>query len=100
MLIDYLSNKSGLMSKYRLHDKDSGSVFVQVALLCARIGYLSLHIEKNKGDVPAKRSLLVLVQKRRKMLQRAFAESKETYSKIIADFGIRDIAQKKATKLR
>ena len=99
-MLNFLSNKSELITKYRTHEKDSGSVFVQVALLCARIQYLSKHTENNKGDHSAKRSLLTMIQKRRRLLEGSFAQSKEMYHKIISDFGLRDSIDKKNAKAK
>jgi small subunit ribosomal protein S15 len=57
--------KQKLISKHRVHDTDTGSSRVQVALLNERIDELTLHLKKHKKDFHSRRGLLMLVAKRR-----------------------------------
>lgn len=57
--------KQTLIKKSRVHEKDTGSSVVQVALLTARINELTSHLKKNKKDESSRRGLLRLVAKRR-----------------------------------
>ncbi len=57
--------KAGLIKKSRLHEKDTGSSAVQVAILNERISELTKHLKKNKKDEHSRRGLLKLVAKRR-----------------------------------
>ena len=56
--------KAGLIKKSRLHEKDTGSSAVQVAILNERISELTKHLKKNKKDEHSRRGLLKLVAKR------------------------------------
>lgn len=57
--------KQGLIKKHRVHDKDTGSSVVQVAILNERIEELTKHLKKNQKDEHSRRGLLKLVAKRR-----------------------------------
>jgi len=57
--------KQGVIKKTRVHDKDTGSSEVQVALLTERINELTSHLKKHKQDNHSRRGLLKLVSKRR-----------------------------------
>lgn len=65
---DYLSSKPSLVQQSRLHEKDTGSCSVQISLLNAQISYLKNHIEKNKKDFAARKSLLKKIYKRKSLL--------------------------------
>jgi small subunit ribosomal protein S15 len=60
--------KSKTIEKFKLHDKDTGSADVQVALLSERINQLSEHLQKNKKDHSSRRGLLMMVSQRRRLL--------------------------------
>lgn len=69
-------NKDKIFSDYKMHANDTGSPFVQVALLSNRIKMLTDHLSSNKKDFDARRSLLILVARRRSFLRyikKAFA---------------------------
>ena len=52
----------------RMHDKDTGSADVQIALLTARINHLTEHLQTNKKDHSSRRGLLIMVSQRRRLL--------------------------------
>lgn len=60
---------SQMRKKYQLHDKDSGSCQVQIAVLTARIGYMTTHMQQNKKDYASLRGLTAMVTRRRKLLE-------------------------------
>lgn len=60
--------KRQIIKEYGLHDKDTGSTAVQIALLNERIKNLSLHFRKHKKDHHSKRNYLILIHRRRKLL--------------------------------
>ncbi|HWT80051.1 MAG TPA: 30S ribosomal protein S15, partial [Candidatus Methylomirabilis sp.] len=62
------ANKGQLIGQYRLHEQDTGSPEVQIALLSGRIGYLTDHLTVHKKDHHSRRGLLMLVGRRRKLL--------------------------------
>lgn len=77
------------MSKYGVHEKDTGSSSVQVAVLTERINKLSEHLERSPKDDHSRRGLLGLVGKRRKHLNYLRLHQKEEYEKLIKGLKLR-----------
>jgi len=63
-----LDSKSKVVKDFRLHEKDTGSADVQIALLSERSNKLSEHLQKNNKDHSSRRGLLVMVGQRRRLL--------------------------------
>ncbi len=82
-------DKRGLIEKFKTHDTDTGSPEVQVAILSARINYLTEHFKTHKKDHHSRRGLLKLVGQRRKLLDYLKSLSKERYEKVIESLGLR-----------
>ncbi|MCA9752905.1 MAG: 30S ribosomal protein S15 [Gemmatimonadetes bacterium] len=82
-------DKSGVISRFRLHESDSGSPEVQIALLTERINYLTEHFKVHKRDHHSRRGLLKLVGRRRRLLDYLKANKVERYRTIIKELGIR-----------
>lgn len=82
-------NKQQLIDNYRIHDKDTGSPEVQIAILSERIGYLTDHFKVHTKDHHSRRGLLKLVGQRRKLLDYLKSTNKERYDSIISRLGIR-----------
>ena len=85
----YQSEKPNIVRDYRVHDKDTGSPEVQVALLTNRITYLTDHFKTNAKDHHSRRGLLKLVSRRRRLLDYLKSESPERYHRLIERLGIR-----------
>jgi small subunit ribosomal protein S15 len=83
------NNKSQIITDYRLHDKDTGSAEVQIAILSERIGYLTEHFRIHTKDHHSRRGLLKLVGRRRKLLDYLKNTNRERYENIIGRLGIR-----------
>lgn len=81
--------KQELINSYRLHDTDTGSPEVQVALLSERITYLSEHFKTHKKDHHSRRGLLKLVSQRRRLLDYLKASDRGRYEKLIERLGLR-----------
>lgn len=81
--------KKTLLEKYKTHKQDTGSVKVQIALLTERINVLSDHLKDHHKDNDSKRGLLILVGKRRKLLNYLSRNDNKEYVKIIKDLGLR-----------
>ena len=81
--------KTPTVETYRTHKDDSGSSVVQVALLTARINYLTDHFRTHAKDHHSRRGLLKMVGKRRRLLDYLRRTDVESYRKIIADLGLR-----------
>ena len=81
--------KQAIVHDFRLHDTDTGSPEVQVALLTQRIMDLTGHLSTNKRDHASRRGLLKLVGRRRRLLDYLKRESPETYQRLIAHLDLR-----------
>ena len=81
--------KDAVISKYRKHDKDSGSPEVQIALLTERINTLGDHFKMHKADHHSRRGLLKMVGQRKRLLSYLKKKDLEGYRNLIKDLGIR-----------
>ena len=63
-----MESKVKMIQDFRLHEKDTGSPDVQVALLTDRINHLTEHLQKNRKDHSSRRGLLMMVGQRRRLL--------------------------------
>ncbi|MBN9522150.1 30S ribosomal protein S15 [bacterium] len=81
--------KTELVSQYRRADQDTGSPEVQVALLTARINYLTEHMRAHKKDFSSRRGLLKLVSQRADLLKYLRETDREKYLALIARLGLR-----------
>ena len=81
--------KSQVITTYRVHKTDTGSPEVQIALLSQRIQMLTDHFKTHKKDHHSRRGLLMLVARRRRLLDYLKSRSPERYVKIIQSLGIR-----------
>ena len=81
--------KQAIIEKHRLHQSDTGSPEVQIALLTERIAHLTEHFKVHKKDHHSRRGLLKLVGRRRRLLDYLKANNVERYKSIIAELGIR-----------
>ncbi len=84
-----MPNKTATIDQYKTHDSDTGSPEVQIALLTERITHLTEHLKMHKKDHHSRRGLLMLVGRRRRMLDYVKAIDVERYRKIIKDQGLR-----------
>jgi small subunit ribosomal protein S15 len=82
-------NTQATIATYRLHESDTGSPEVQVALLTERINHLTEHLKVHTKDHHSRRGLLMLVGRRRRMLDYVRATDVERYRSIIAKLGLR-----------
>lgn len=81
--------KTKIIKKYKLHDLDTGSPEVQVALLTEEIKQLLLHLKKHAKDFHSKRGLLKMVSKRRSLLNYLKKESTRRYNSILKKIGLK-----------
>ena len=82
-------NKQVIISKFSKHKSDTGSPEVQIALLSARITYLTEHFKVHKKDHHSRRGLLKLVGQRKRLLSYLRTKNIEKYRQVIQDLGIR-----------
>lgn len=81
--------KTKIIKKYNIHEKDTGSAEVQIALLTEEIKRLLLHLKKHAKDLHSKRGLLKMVAKRRKLLNYLKDENTRRYNAIIKKIGLK-----------
>jgi len=84
-----LAPKADTIAKHRTHESDTGSPEVQVALLTDRIVHLTEHLKQHKKDHHSRRGLLMLVGKRRRLLDYLRDNEIERYRALIAELGLR-----------
>jgi len=83
------SVKAAIKQEYQQHEKDTGSVEVQVALLSKRISDLTIHFQSHKGDHNSRRGLIVMISKRRRLLDYLRNTELARYQKLIERLGLR-----------
>ncbi|MDA8440868.1 MAG: 30S ribosomal protein S15 [Peptococcaceae bacterium] len=81
--------KQEIIAKYKLHDLDTGSPEVQIAILSERITYLTEHFKTHKKDHHSRRGLLKMVGQRRGMLNYLKKSDFARYRAIVASLGLR-----------
>lgn len=81
--------KKKIIQKHHIHETDTGSSEVQIALLSKKIDKLVLHLKKHPKDVHSKRGLIRMVVKRKKLLNYLKKESEKRYNKIIKEIGLK-----------
>lgn len=81
--------KKKIVSDYKVHEKDSGSPEVQIALLTARINELTEHLKTHKKDHSSRRGLLKMVGKRNALLKYLTRQDRNRYLQIISRLGLR-----------
>ncbi len=82
-------HKQNLIRSFAVHSRDSGSPEVQVAILTERIGYLTEHFKTHRKDHHSRRGLLLLVGKRRRLLDYLKRHDPSRYGAVIQKLGLR-----------
>ena len=83
------AQKGDLIDKYKTHKDDTGSSEVQVAILTKKISDLTKHLKEHKKDFDSRRGLLMMVGKRRRLLNYLKKTEENRYQEIIKDLGLR-----------
>jgi len=81
--------KSKIIEKHKVHDTDTGSVEVQVAILSEEINQLAKHLKKHPKDYHSRRGLLGMVSKRRRLLSYLAKEDEKRYNSLIKKIGLK-----------
>jgi small subunit ribosomal protein S15 len=84
-----MPHKAETIGKNKIHDSDTGSPEVQIALMTERITHLTEHLKMHKKDHHSRRGLLMIVGKRRRMLDYVKGIDVERYRNIVATLGLR-----------
>ncbi|PZO23224.1 MAG: 30S ribosomal protein S15 [Leptolyngbya foveolarum] len=81
--------KQEIISDNQVHETDTGSVDVQIAMLTDRINTLSQHLQKNKKDYSSRRGLMKMIGQRKRLLAYLTRQDPERYKALIQKLGIR-----------
>ncbi|MDP2910257.1 MAG: 30S ribosomal protein S15 [bacterium] len=84
-----IEEKTKIIEKHKIHDADTGSDEVQIALLSEEITKLLLHLKKHPKDFHSKRGLLKMVSRRRGLLKHLKKEDEKRYNKTIKAVGLK-----------
>lgn len=83
------AKKQEIIEKYRVHESDTGSPEVQIAILSYQISHLTEHLKIHKKDFHSRRGLLKMVGRRRSLLNYLKAKDIDRYRAIITSLGLR-----------
>ena len=83
------ARKQTVINQYRTHATDTGSPQVQIAVLSERIGELTEHFKTHEKDHASRRGLLMMVSRRRRLLDYLKSHDSESYKAVIQKLGIR-----------
>ncbi|GBD13039.1 30S ribosomal protein S15 [bacterium HR24] len=81
--------KAALIDAYQVHERDTGSPEVQIAILTERIRRLTDHLRSHRKDHHSRRGLMMMVGQRRRLLRYLQREDPARYRRIIASLGLR-----------
>jgi small subunit ribosomal protein S15 len=81
--------KQEIISEHQVHETDTGSVDVQIAMLTDRINTLSQHLQKNKKDFSSRRGLMKMIGQRKRLLAYLMKQDSDRYKSLIQKLGIR-----------
>lgn len=84
-----MPEKAATIADHRLHETDTGSPEVQIALLSQRIDHLTEHLKMHKGDHHTRRGLMKIIGQRRRLLDYVRSNDVERYRQIIGRLGLR-----------
>ena len=88
-MADKKDKKQEVLSKFRVHNKDTGSPEVQIALLSQRIEEVTSHLKVHRHDSDSRRGLLMMVGRRRRLLDYKKKGNVAEYNELIAELGLR-----------
>ena len=88
-MTESIEYKSKIVEDFRLHEKDTGSADVQIALLTDRINHLTEHLQQNNKDHSSRRGLLMMVGQRRRLLDYLHTTDTSRYQAITKKLKLR-----------
>ena len=81
--------KQTIISDYQVHETDTGSVDVKIAMLTERINKLSSHLQRNKKDYSSRRGLMKIIGRRKRLMSYLLKQDADRYRALIQRLGIR-----------
>lgn len=85
----FMESKKQIIDSFKLHERDTGSADVQIALLTQRINHLTEHLQRNKKDHSSRRGLLMMVSQRRRLLDYLKRTAHDRYVAVTQKLGLR-----------
>jgi small subunit ribosomal protein S15 len=82
-------DKQNIIEKFKIHESDTGSAAVQIALITTRINILNEHLKINNKDHHSRRGLVMLVGKRKRLIDYIKKNDLSSYKKLIKELGLR-----------
>jgi small subunit ribosomal protein S15 len=82
-------DKQNIIEKFKIHESDTGSAAVQIALITTRINILNEHLKINNKDHHSRRGLVMLVGKRKRLIEYIKKNDLSSYKKLIKELGLR-----------
>ena len=83
------TDKQNLIDKFRIHENDTGSAEIQIAILTSRINRLNEHLKLNKTDHTSRRGLVMMVGKRKRLIEYLKNHDLPKYKELIKELGLR-----------
>lgn len=83
------TQKTQIVESFKIHEGDTGSTEIQIAILTGRIKQLTRHMSVNKHDFNTQRGLLILVGQRRRLLNYLSKEDVDRYHQVVSKLGLR-----------
>jgi small subunit ribosomal protein S15 len=84
-----MQEKTKTIAEFRTHESDTGSADVQIALLTSRINHLTEHLKKNRKDHASQRGLVMMVSKRRRLLDYLQGKAEPRYKAVVSRLKLR-----------
>ncbi|MDD4527468.1 MAG: 30S ribosomal protein S15 [Candidatus Margulisbacteria bacterium] len=81
--------KTEIIDEYKIHERDTGSPEVQIAILTKKINHLVEHLKVNKKDNHSRRGLLLMVGQRKRLLKYLNSKSIDRYKEVVSRLGLR-----------
>jgi small subunit ribosomal protein S15 len=87
----FREEKAQVAKNFMMHERDTGSTAVQIALLTQRIRHLTEHVKRHKKDIHSRYGLQKLVEKRKRLMKYLKRTDYRTYVKVLKELGLRDV---------
>jgi small subunit ribosomal protein S15 len=83
------TDKKSIITEYQVHENDTGSAQVQIAILTEKIKSLTAHLQSNRKDFHSRRGLIKMVAKRKKLMNYLKKTNNDEYLRLAGELGIR-----------
>jgi small subunit ribosomal protein S15 len=87
----FREEKAQVAKNFMMHERDTGSTAVQIALLTQRIRHLTEHVKRHKKDIHSRYGLQKLVEKRKRLMKYLKRTDYRSYARVLKELGLRDV---------